>query len=196
MKSVPSVRGKSLFFLALVTIIVTCITVYFTGIEYNRSISNNLYISLSIIAFFLFISLSIFLYLGVTITNNYPKIQSYKLGSLIFNSSGPGSGTGLPDLDINGGDGIGGFFISILIWIGMAIILILLLVLFEAIFWISLFIIFASLYWIFIRAMIMALYKSRTTKGNLLVSITHALKYTILYTGWLFGITLIVQLIS
>ena len=104
-------------------------------------------------------------------------------------------GASLPDFGIDGGDGIGGILLSILLWIAMAILMIILLLVFEALFWLSLFIIFASLYWIFIRALKLAFYKSRSTKGDLPASIFNALTYTLLYTGWLFGIALVVQIL-
>ena len=75
----------------------------------------------------------------------------------------------------------------------MAILMVILLLLFEAIFMVSLFIIFASIYWIFIRALKMVFYRSISTMGNLPVSVGYAAGYTLLYMGWLFGIAYCVQ---
>lgn len=103
----------------------------------------------------------------------------------------------MPEFEgVDVGDGIGGTLLSILLWIAMAIAVIVLLIVFEAIFWLSLFIIFASLYWIFIRALKVAYYKARRTGGDFPASLVNALTYTTLYTGWLFGIAVIVDLLK
>lgn len=182
-------KGKTIFIIALITIGLTFLTVYLTGINFNRSLTSNLYISLGIIAFALFAFLTFSLYRGTKLIDNYPKFENYEPGTIFH-------GTSMPEFGVDGGDGIAGILISILLWVAMAIMVIVLLLVFEAIFWLSLFIIFASLYWIFVRALKVVLFKSRRTRGDFPASVFNALKYTTLYTSWLFGIALIVQLLQ
>ena len=185
-----TLKGKTVFIIALITIGLTILTVYLTGINYNRSLTSNLYISLGVIAAALFIFLTFSLYKGTKLIDNYPKFQNYEPGTIFH-------GTSMPEFGgVDVGDGIGGILLSILLWIAMAIAVIVLLIVFEAIFWLSLFIIFASLYWIFIRALKVVFYKARRTRGDFPASLVNALTYTTLYTGWLFGIALIVDLLK
>jgi hypothetical protein len=177
-------KGKTLFILAVVSIGITTITVYISGIHFNRSISDNLFISLSIIALILFIFLTFGLYRGIRLIDNFPKFRKYESGTILHGSTPP-------DVNLDGGDGIEGIILSVLFWIGMGILMIILLLVFEAVLWISLFIIFASLYWIFIRAIRLVLRQSVKTRGDLGASIFTALGYTFLYTSWLFGIAFI-----
>ncbi|MEM9299193.1 MAG: hypothetical protein AAGA64_12500 [Bacteroidota bacterium] len=183
------IKGKTVFIVALLTIGLTFITVYLTGVNFNRSLSTNLYISLGIIAIVFFSFLSFSLFYGTKLINDYPKFKSYQPGVIL-------DGTNLPSFGFDGGDGIGGILVSVLVWIAMAILMVILLLVFEALFWLSLFIIFASLYWLFIRALKLVFNEVHATKGNLLSSILIAGKYTVLYTGWFFLIAFAVQLLG
>ncbi len=163
--------------------IVTILTVYFTGVNYHRSITDNFYISLFIIGFSLFAFMNYGLYKGIGIKDDYPKFRGFELGDFI-----PISGK-VPDVDfptIDAGDGIGGIIISTLLWILMALLFFLLLILLEVVFWVSLFIIFAMIYWVFIRALKLVLKKSEETQGDIGRSTVYSVGYTILYLGWIF----------
>jgi len=134
------------------------------------------------------------LYLGVGIKDNYKGIGRLKLGEYT-----PLSDAGSLSLDtptIDAGDGIGGIIVSILLWIVLAIIVIALLILFEALIWASWAILLAMLYWIFIRAMRIVFVKSRITKGNLKQSIFYGLYYSIAYVGWIIGIAVAMDLLK
>lgn len=166
-------------------------TVYLTGINYNRSITSNLYISLAIIGIFLFLFMTYGLYKGINVIDNFPKFRNFKTGEFI-----PSSGE-FPDIDmpsIDSGDGISGLIISILLWIGMAVLFFILLILLEALFWVSIFIILAMLYWIFFRALRFVFSKSSETKGDIGISAIYSITYSILYLGWIFGIVYLAEI--
>lgn len=183
-------KGKTVFIIALVATGLTVLTVYLTGINYNRSLTTNLYLSLGLISMSLFLFLTFALYRGTKLINNYPKFQNYEPGTIMSNATLPEFG------GIDGGDGIGGLIASIFLWITITIAILVLLILFEALFWLSLFVIFASLYWIFARALRVVFYQGRRTNGDLSASVVNALTYTVLYTAWLFGIAVIIDLIK
>ena len=182
-------KGRTIFIVSLISISLTFLVVYLAGINFNRSLTSNLYLSLSIIAISVFLFLAFGLYKGIGIINNPPKLKNYQPGSIM-------QAIRLPDLgtDIIG-DGIGGIILSILLWIALAILAVVFLLVLEALFWISLFVIFAMLYWVFIRAIRLILYKARKTKGDLGASIFNALVYTLLFTGWMFAITFVVDIL-
>jgi hypothetical protein len=56
------------------------------------------------------------------------------------------------------------------------------------VFWFSLFVILTMLYWVFFRALKLVFNKSNETKGEIGLSMLYSLGYTILFTGWIFGI--------
>ncbi len=176
-------KGKSVFTVSLLVIGVTTLTVYLTGINYNRTITSNLYLSLSIIGITLFLFMTYGLYRGIGLRDDFPKFRSFKKGDLIGDTV-PTFDT--PPIDI--ADGIGGLILSILLWIGMTILIIVLMILLEALFWFSLFIILTTLYWLFFRALKLIFSKALATKGDLGISIFYSLSYTILYLGWIFAI--------
>ena len=134
-------KGKSVFIVSLLVIGITILTVYLTGENYNRNITSNLYLSLSIIGTVLFLFMTYGLYFGIGLKDNFPKFREFKRGDIIGNTQ-PTFDT--PSIDI--GDGIGGLILSILVWIGMTILIIILLIVLEAVFWFSLFIIITTLY--------------------------------------------------
>jgi len=185
-------KGKSVFKVSLIVIVVTILTVYFTGENYNRSITLNFYISLSIIGFALFLFMTYGLYKGIDIKDNYPDFKGFNAGDFI-----PGSGT-VPDFDlptIDTDDGISGLIISVLLWIAMTILFFALLLFLEAFIWFSIFIILAMLYWLFFRALRLVFSKSDKTRGDLGASLMYSISYTLLYLGWIFGIVYLSQLL-
>ncbi len=104
-------KGKSIFIVSLLIIVVTTITVYLSGENYNRTITSNFYLSLTIIGITLFLFMTYGLYKGAGLTDNFPKFKNFKTGDIISSS-----GT-LPDFNIPSiytGDGIGGIIISVL----------------------------------------------------------------------------------
>ena len=68
-------KGKSVFIVSLIVIVVTILTVYASGIHFQRSITSNFYISLGIIAVTLFSFLTYGLYKGVSLEDDFPKLK-------------------------------------------------------------------------------------------------------------------------
>lgn len=102
------------------------------------------------------------LYAGIRLIDNFPKFRNFQTGDL--------TGSASPHIDmpsIDGGDGIGGLILSIVLWIAMSILFVILLIVLEAVFWFSLFIILAMLYWVFFRALKLVFNKVKDTKGEI-----------------------------
>ncbi|UGU17969.1 hypothetical protein LS482_08815 [Sinomicrobium kalidii] len=76
-------KGKSVFVVSLIVIGITILTVYLTGINYNRSLTSNLYLSLGIIATTLFLFMTYGLYKGIGLIDNFPKFRNFKKGDII-----------------------------------------------------------------------------------------------------------------
>lgn len=184
-------KGKSIFIFSLIVIGVASLTVFLTGENYHRSVSSNLYLSLSIIAISLFLFMTFGLYKGIGLIDNFPKFRNFKK---IDFSSTPDITIDMPDISI--GDGIGGLIISVLVWIAMSILFVLLLVFLEALFWVSIFIIFAMLYWVFFRALKFVFKNSDKTKGDFGISTIYSLTYTILYVGWIYGVVFLTEALN
>lgn len=187
----PYLKGKSVFVVSLLVVGVTIATVYFTGINYHRSLSSNLYWSLGIIAAALFLFMTYGLYRGIGLIDNFPNYRGFKPKHSILEY---GRGPDLPLVDV--GEGIAGLIMSILLWIAMTILMCFLLVFLEALFWVSVFIILAMLYWVFIRALKFVFSKSKDTKGDMAMSAVYSLGYTSLYVGWLFGIVYLTEVLK
>jgi len=176
-------RGKSVFKISILVIVITFITVYLTGENYNRTVTANLYLSLSIIGTALFLFMTYGLYKGIGLEDDFPKFKKFKSEPIVSSEAS------LPDFpSVEVGDGIGGLILSMLLWIGMTILFVVLLFVLEAVFWISIFIILAMLYWVFFRAFRLVFSKSKETKDNLGISTIYSMAYTLLYLGWIFGI--------
>ncbi len=181
-------RGKSVFVVSLIVVGVTILTVYLTGINYNRTVTSNLYLSLSIIGLFLFTFMVYGLYQGIGLVDNFPKYKDLTSRDLL---STTGDYTSMPSLDLS--EGPGGVLVSIILWIVMTIIFLVLLLVLEAMLWLSLFVILAMLYWVFFRALRLVFSKTEETKGDIAKSLAYSLGYTCLFTGWIFGIAYLVD---
>lgn len=177
-------KGKSVFIVSLLVIAVTVLTVYFTGVNYNRSLTVNLYASLAIIGTALFLFMAYGLYKGVDVVDDFPNFRGFKSGD--FYSGHVPFDADIPSSDI--GDGWEGIVVSIFMWIAMTILLFVLLIILEVVFWVSLFVILMMLYWLFFRALKLVFSKSKDTQGDIGISALYAFGYTALYVGWIFGI--------
>lgn len=183
-------KAKTVFIVSVMVIIATFLTVWLTGIDYNRAITSNLYLSLSIIGILLFLFMTYGLYKGVGLKDDFPKYRTYKKGEFLSHNT-PGTFE-TPDTDV--GDGLAGIILSILLWILMTVAIVLLFIVLEALFWFSLFIIVTMLYWIFFRALKLVFSKSDKTVGDIFSSMSYSLTYTVLYLGWIFGIVFLIEL--
>lgn len=175
-------KGGAIFLVSLIVILVTTLTVYFTGIHSHRSITYNFYISLGIIGFLLFGLLFFGLYRGVSVLNTFPKFKMFKRGSILPEAPIDV----IESIGLEVGDGLKGILFSILAWIAMTILLFIGLLLLEIVLWFSFFILLTMLYWGFFRALRLVFSKSHKTVGKIAASLLYALSYTILYLGWIF----------
>lgn len=176
-------KGKSIFIVSLLVIFTTTITVYVSGINYNRSFNTNLNISLSIIGVSLLIFMTFGLYKGVRLIDNFPKLKKFNPGDI----SAPDFGDfDFPDLGI---DDFAGVLLSIFLWLMMSVFFVLLLFLFESVFLVFFLYLITLLYWLFFRALRLVFRKSKETKGNLSLSFFYSLGYTLMYLGWIFALS-------
>ena len=187
----PYLKGKTIFIISLIVIAVTAVTVWLTGINYNRALTSNFYISLSIIGTLLFAFMTYGLYKGLGLQDDFPNYRNYTKGSL-FNYQAPG---GFDSSETDVGDGLSGLILSILLWIVMSILILVAMLLLEAIFWFSLFIIIMMLYWVFFRALRQVFKHANMTSGNFTKAVAYSLSYTFLYLGWIFGIVFLTEII-
>jgi len=179
------------FIVSLIVIGVTFLTVYLTGANYHRTLTANLYLSLSIIGATLFLFMTYGLYKGIGLDDNFPKFKSFKKGDFMGDAT---PNFDAPSVDV--GDDIGGLIMSVLLWIVMTIAIIFLLIVLEAVFWFSLFILLATLYWVFFRALKFVFSKSKDTMGKIGISAIYSFGYSFLYLGWIFGIVYLTELLS
>ncbi|WP_236002772.1 hypothetical protein [Luteirhabdus pelagi] len=187
----PYLGGKSVFLVSLLVIGITVLIVYFTGINQNRTITDNFDLSLTIIGTALFLFMTYGLFKGFGLKDDFPKFRGYSEGDYFTH---PAVDFDTPEISVD--DGIGGLMLSILLWIGMSILLVLLMLVLEIVFWFSVFILLAMLYWVFFRALKLVFSKSKETMGDLGVSALYSFGYTLLYIGWMFGIVYLTQLLK
>lgn len=180
-------KGKSVFIVSLLVVGLTISIVYLTGINHNRTVTSNFYLSLLIIETALFLFMTYGLYKGVGLKDNFPKVTGFKPGKILSSGTVPD----LPGIDV--GDGIGGVIVSIVLWVGITILVFILLIVLETVLWFSFFILLAMLYWVFFRALKFVFSKSKDTKGKIGVSALYSLAYSALYLGWIFGIVYLAE---
>ena len=171
-------KGKSVFIVSMLVIVVTALTVYFTGINSHKTITNNFYISLGIIASVLFVFLSYGLYKGIAIEDNFPKLKGFEFRKNFSKHLTPSE---ISIIEVR--EGIAGIILSIVLWIVISIVLIILFIVLETVVWFSVALILAMLYWVFFRALRLVFSKAATIENNLIKSISYAFGYTILYVG-------------
>lgn len=179
--------GKSLFIAFVATVVTTCLIVYLTGLTTHRSIIENSFYSLSILSLCFSIFLTTGLYNGLNIVDNLShKLEvSWRKNK----KGGESSFLDLPTVETpDVGDGIEGVIIGILLWILVTILLTALLFFLSTFLWASFIVFTIAIYWIFIRALKLVFSKSAICKDDLFKSMRYGLSYTLLFTGWLYGL--------
>jgi len=201
-KKVILVTSKSVFTISLIVAFVTILFVFITGLKINRSIIDNSLISLSILSLSFFTFITCGLYFGFKLKDNIgdltKQITWESSGSGVFPDFDSGGGKGVMEGSIEAGaeHGIEGIIVTILLWVGITIFLVLLIVFFETIVWAMLMIFLGMLYWVFFRALRLVFKNSVKCKGNFSKSVLLALGYTLLYTSWMYGIVLVTTIIK
>ncbi|NNT72357.1 hypothetical protein HKT18_09040 [Flavobacterium sp. IMCC34852] len=184
------INTGSLFAISLIVIVLTILSVWFYGIGKHQTVIENSLLSTSIlsIAFFLFISIS--LYNGTKLKDNIGKITD----KFNINKIEP-----LKEITTNNtdgfdvADGIGGIVLSIILWIITTIVISYLFFFLGAIIWLSILIFLAMLYWIFFRALRLIFKKSAECSGNVDRSIFYGILYTMLYNFWIYVIIFLTE---
>lgn len=191
--SKKGVFGKTILIVSLLAITLTLLLVYFTGLESHRSIINNAFISLSILAVGFFLFLFAGLYRGYDIRDDLKNKFKVKWGR---------TKRLLPDSwhweipDMGSADGSEGCLATIAFWLTATLAAILLVIILEVFVWGFLLVLIGALYWILIRALKLIFSKSASCQGDLVKSFSYAISYTTLYIGWIYGVIYISTLLQ
>ena len=185
MKS-PTVRIKPIVRISFLVAALTLISVYFWGLGQHRTFFENSLISTTILsmAFFLFVSIG--LYRGVNVVHEEEVTPTSSVDS-IHTTTDIASSIDSPDLGIDGDD-IGSILLSILLWIGWAILVALALWIFSEVILVAISSFAAMLYWVFFRALRLIFNNANHCRGNIWESVRKGAFYTVLYNFWIYGI--------
>ena len=179
--------GKSLLIAFVSTIVVTILTVFLSGLTSHRSLLENAFISLTVLAICFLFFIAFGLYNGLNVYDNY----SHKL-QLKWRKAWKPDNELVPDTSLNFdasfGDDLGGVILGILLWVVVSIVLVFLFFVLQAFLWLTLLFLALAIYWIMIRALKLIFHKSTECEGDLSKSIAYALGYTLLYLGWIYGV--------
>lgn len=169
------------------------LSVWISGKNSHQTLFQNSILSTSIlaIAFFLFVSIS--LYRGVGLRDNLGKILTKEN----FNKRMRSTSDFTPNIDVPsiGADGIGGVILSVLAWIAFTVAVLFALYFVGVFFWSVLLLLLAILYWIYFRALRLIFKNSKRCKDNLVKSLGFGLFYSILYISWIYGVIFLIKYI-
>lgn len=178
--------GKTILIASVLTLVVTILIVYATGLANHRTIIENSFISLSILCVALFTFVTTGLYHGFNVYDDLSHKLKFKWrGSTL--SDGFDFAPGMPDA-FDGDDACAGILLSVTLWIVATIGILLFLIFAELLFSIAWIALVAMIYWVIIRALKLVFSKSQTCEGDLSKSICYGFSYTALYLGWIYGV--------
>lgn len=180
------ISSKATFIISLIILTLVIIGTWIVGIKDENTITENAFISLSIIATSLFFFLTIGLYQGLKMKDTLGNPLTWRKEKSNQSDSSLVDIMSSSDMDFDAGDGVEGIITSIITWIFVTIALGILLWFFSAFVGVLFTVIVAMLYWIFFRALRLVFKNSSKCRNNLLKSFSYALSYTFMYTGWLF----------
>lgn len=193
----PLWSPKTILLTSIPVIAITAILVFWLS---NRSIFAELQITLSLIAFGLFIFLTIGLYNGFRLEKpakpNLSSPSDTASPDYVFSPA-----IDLPKIDVNlpevsdAGDDLIGCLLSIVFWLVVSVGIVFALWLIQQLLVLALPALVFLLYWVFYRALRIVSGKSRICRGRLWPSLGYSLMYTALYVGWLFVVIWVGQYI-
>lgn len=190
------IKGKTFFSLTFIVLTITLIVGYFTGLEFKQSLIENLFISLGILSITLFSFFLYGLYNGFRTVQNFPNFRDlkkyYKLRYKKLISLDNFVDFHLFPI----GEGLTSTFMNVLLWLIASIFFIVLFSFLDTLFLLTLIAFLSFLYWVFYNALALVIIKSSSTIGNISRSVYYSLLYTILYSGWVYGIGYIISIIN
>jgi small-conductance mechanosensitive channel len=190
-------------------VVLTILSVYFWGLGHHRSFFENSMMSTTVLAIAFFSFTTIGLYRGIKIRNDVGKMtdlyqskflradysSSTNTKSKTTNSSSSYEWLNFADATPDGDD-ILGIIVAIVVWLVVAIVLAFALAFIGDILIVSVLAFVGMLYWIFFRALRLVFKNSNRSKGDFLESMKWGLTYTFLYSGWIYGIFILVEFIK
>lgn len=180
--------------ITFVSVIVLSLTTLLMLVIEGRSLVAELEIVLTVVAACLLVFLTIGLYRGVRVRRKDTGGEKARVKFDEVAELSPELTFNAPDCPIDAADegclgSIAGLIVSIIaLWV---IVLVLWFLLNVAVIGVS--VLALGLYWIFYLALRQVFAKSRRSRGNLKLSAGYALYFTVLYTGWLFALLIIVD---
>jgi hypothetical protein len=190
MHSRPSLRPRRLN-ARMVALIAVLIVPLSAGLVFglgHRSVFVELQITLLVLAASLFCFLSAGLYWGLRLD---PQPRRGAFGG--FDNALATPSVELPSMgdwgDVGGGDDPISMVLAIIGWIIVSVVLIIALVMFASVLWGVLLALLGALFWLFAQALRQVFVHARRCRGNVLLSTGYALWFTLLYTGWLLGLS-------
>jgi hypothetical protein len=182
-------RVKTIVRISFLVAALTLISVYFWGLGQHRTFFENSMISITILAvvFFLFISIGLYRGINVVHETHDEKVSPTSNLNSIHTTSDLATSFDAPDIHIDGDD-LGSILVSILLWIGWAILVAVAVWFFSEVILVAISSFAAMLYWIFFRALRLIFKNSKQCRGNIWESARNGAFYTVLYNFWIYGI--------
>lgn len=182
------VTAKTIFIVTIFVIALTVVGIWLLGLGEHRTLFKNSILSTSILSGAFFLFLTVGLYRGVKLKNDFGNVNDHihavPMPNISFDS------VELPSDLPDAGEGVAGVILGVIAWILVSVVLLLLIWVFGAVLWMMILLFAAMLYWIFFRALRLVFKKSRRCKGNPAASLAYGIGYTILYSFWIYGIIL------
>lgn len=188
------IKGRTAFYLFMLVCNLVIVTVWITGLNIHRTIADNAVYSLTILTCLFFTFVTYGLYKGVGLSDNFGNIKNKIVFAEPTGISGKISPVDLPIAEL-ATEGIEGVVAGVLIWIGSLLFAVILVFFFETIIFSGLVIFTGMLYWIFYQAARLIFRYSRLTKNHIYRSTLIGLKYSLLYSSWIYGVIWAIEFI-
>lgn len=187
------IHGQSIFYGSLFVVSITILAVWLLGLGEHRTIFENTFLSTIALCLIFLFFITFGLYRGYRLldTRSETSKSSHKFGSNSFPDLSGFNGLELPTMELSEAGGIFGIILAIILWIVFAYLVLMILWFVGTFLWTTILTFMAMLYWVYFRALKLIFVHSAHCRGNLLKSFLYGLGYTILYTGWFYGILLL-----
>lgn len=184
----PIWSARTITFTSLAVLLTSVLLIFLVG-DQSPLVKAELLTASMALLMFTFLSCALFKGVRVHKREQFPELTALE-EAFKQNENALGD---VPFKAVGAADDLAGLVVGLMMFVVLLVVGLLLLPLIMNVLWVGVFMVIAAAFWIVHRGLRYVLVYSRSTRGDLGKSVWYALRYTMVYSGWLFGLLAIAR---
>ncbi len=184
----PIWSARTITFTSLAVLLTSVLMIFLVG-DQSPLLKVELLTAIMALLMFTFLSCALFKGVRVRKREKIPELtaigEAFKQNENMFGD--------VPFKAVGAADDLAGLAVGLMMFVVLLVVGLVLLPLIMNVLWVGVFMVIAAAFWIVHRGLRYVLIYSRSTRGDLGKSVWYALRYTMVYSGWLFALLAIAR---